>query len=734
MNWEVETMRSKASYFSVSKPLIIENMRRFWAIPALAFLVYFLSGVFPILMTYSHLNDLGNYIETSLNNLQPFYMFAHLMFPVIAAVVIYRYLQGVSSVSVMHSMPFTRAKLYNSGFISGLILIAAPILANGLILLAISKPVYNQYHNGITMVTDTVNLFARVDILHWIWTSLVIAFVIFAVSVFAGIVTGNSLMHFATAIWFNFLIPALYAVFVAYFSHYLYGFDTTGNWTEYGMRISPFLNILQNGGSFGIGSTIYYIVSFFVLFGITSFLYQKRKLEHATDSLVFGFMEPIICYLIAFLGMTLIGFYFQVLGESELYMYAGLAAGTVIFFIIGQMIVKKTPRIYNMKSLKSLGAYSLIAVVFILSLNFDVTGFEKRVPAPGEVGSFVLTEDFSIGNRLNMNYINGVPTYTSFGSGEGFRLKDAENKKAVTELHRTLIDNKDRLENLKNVYYSSVYLQYDPDSAFPMSRRYMVDYDFYRNSKEFKQIYESTEFKNFFSSSNLNYVGLAEIYINSDMPTREGVEIKRISEMKEFLDCLDRDFRAQTFEDMVSLKHPYATANINFTYKDKNSDKPDMLRNNSVSYRITSSYKNTIKWLDEHGYGGRFTQNPDDIEYIELYHYVQDENTSNRAVTYAPDQMVPALQLKSLKVTDPVKIRQLLDTYESQNTNYNDYFYGTIVYKGNGQVLEPEQYYKEYGYSPEIAEKYGMAKDSMITQQIYFNEGNIPDYVLEYFK
>lgn len=727
-------MRSKASYFSVSKPLIIENMRRFWAIPALAFLVYFLSGVFPILMTYSHLNDLGNYIEMSLNNQQPFYMFAHLMFPVIAAVVIFRYLQSISSVSVMHSMPFTRAKLYNSGFISGLILITAPILANGLILLAISKPVFNQYNSGISMVTDPANLFARTDILHWMFTSLVIAFVIFAISVFAGIVTGNSLMHFATAIWFNFLIPALYAVFIAYFSHYLYGFDTTGNWTEYGMKISPFLNVLQNEGNFGVISTIYYIVSFFILFGVTSFLYQKRKLEHATDSLAFGFMEPIICYLIAFLGMTLLGFYFQVLGESELYMYAGLAAGTIIFFIIGQMIVKKTPRIYNMKSLKSIGVYTLIAVIFILSLNFDVTGFEKRVPATGEVDNFTITEDFSLGSRLNMNYINGVPSYTGFGNGEGFQLKDPDNIKAVTALHKTLIDNKDRFENQKNVYTSSVYLQYDSNSAFPMTRRYQIDYDFYRNSKEFKQIYESKEFKDFFTPSNLNYYGLAEIYINADTPNKEPIDIKNKADMKEFLDCLDRDFRAQTFEDLVSLKHPYATVNVNFTYKDKTSKTPEMIVNNSVTYRITLSYRNTIKWLDDHGYGGRFVQNINDIEYIELYHYVQEENTSPQPVEYAPDKMIPANELKSLKVTDPTKIQQLLDTYESQNINYNDYYYGTIVYKGGGQAMSPEQYYKEYGYNQDMAQKYSVAQPSGVTLQIYFNQGNIPDYVLEYFK
>ncbi|MEL7658616.1 MAG: hypothetical protein AAGU75_22215, partial [Bacillota bacterium] len=279
-------MRSKASYFSISKPLIIENMRRFWAIPALAFLVYFLSGSFPILMSYRHLNRIANYIEMSLNNQQPFFMFAHLMFPVVTAVVIFRYLQGISSVSVMHAMPFTRAKLYNSGFISGLILIISPILINGLILLAISKPVFNEYGTETGMHQDTVNVFARAEILHWIWVSIIIVLIIYAISVFAGIVTGNALMHFATALWFNFLVPALYGVFIAYFSHYLYGFDTTGNWLEYGMKITPFLNVLQNEGNLGVYSTIFYVINFLVLYVITSLLYQKRKLERATDSLV----------------------------------------------------------------------------------------------------------------------------------------------------------------------------------------------------------------------------------------------------------------------------------------------------------------------------------------------------------------------------------------------------------------------------------------------------------------
>ena len=735
MNWEVEIMKSKASYFSISKPLVIENMRRFWAIPALAFLVYFLSGVFPVLMSYSHLNDMASYIEMSLSNRQPFYMFAHLMFPIMAAVVIFKYLQGISSVSVMHSMPFTRAKLYNSGFLSGLVLIAAPILANGLILLAISKPVFKQYSTETGIMTDTVNLFARADILNWIWVSLLIAFVIYAVSVFAGIVTGNSLMHFATAIWFNFLIPALYAVFIAYFSHYLYGFDTSGNWVEYGMRISPFLNVLQNDGVFGAGITIYYILSFFILYGITSLLYQKRKLEHATDSLAFGFMEPIICYLIAFLGMTLLGFYFDVLGESELYMYAGLAAGTVIFFIIGRMIVKKTPRIYDLGSLKSLGIYTLIAVLFLLGLNFDVTGFEKRVPDADSVESFAIGEGFTLDSKLNMNYTGGHYLYK--GEGEkGFQMKDPANISAVRELHQSMIAEKDRLENLQNIYMTSLLLSYNPDATFPMTRRYLIDYDFYRNSPQFRQIYESKEFKEYFTPGNLDYAGLVDIYLNSDMPNRESVEIDNITDMQEFIACLDQDFKAQTFDDMANLKHAYAMANINFTFRDEGSDTPNKLLNNSVTYKITSNYANTIRWLEDHGYGGHFVQDVSEIEYIELYHYVKtDDDFEQVPAPYAVDRTDKAAPeaLKGLKISDPEKISELLDIYESQTINYNDYYYGVIVYKEDGRI--PEEFFREsYEYSSGMVQKYSTDISSKFSMQIYFNEGNIPDYVLEYFR
>jgi ABC-2 type transport system permease protein len=723
-------MKSKASYFSISKPLILENLRRFWAIPALSFLVYFLSGVFPILMTYSHLNDLSNYIKISLSNQQPFYMLAHLIFPVIAAVVIFRYLQSISSVSVMHSMPFTRSKLYNSGFVSGLLLILPPILINGIILLAISKPVYNVYGTETGMMTSKINLFGRADILNWIWVSIVIAVVIYAVSIFAGIVTGNSLMHFATAIWFNFLIPGLYGIFIAYFSHFLYGFDSSGNWVEFGMRLSPFLNVLQNQAHLGIYSTIGYLISILVLYGITNFLYQKRKLEHATDTLAFGFMEPIICYLITFPGMTMLGFYFQVLGEAEFYMYAGLAAGTLIFFIIGRMIVKKTPRIYNRKSLKSLGIYALLAVLFIAGLNLDFTGFEKRVPDAGKVKNLVIFEGFDNGYRMSQYMDNSGINRNN--AHLNLKLKDQANIKAATALHQKLIENKNQFKiSTKNTYTSGIFLEYNQGSVLPLTRRYMVDYDFYKNSPELKQIYESKEFKDYYTPSNLNMISLEGIYVNGAVPYAETVEIKNKNDLTEFMTCLNKDFKAQSFEDMISLKHGYANVSISFSYKNKNSETPEKMIKDNAQYKITEEYTNTIKWLNDHGYTDRFQPNVNNIAYIEVLHYTEAENGKPESAVFDGQgtSEVSSVSSKVLKITDPQQMQKLLDGYETQTTSYNDYYYGNIIYKGGIQG----QNYTHPADAKEMADKYATDAASMSTQ-IYFNKGNIPDFVLDYFK
>ncbi len=661
-------MRSKASYFSISMPLIRENMRRFWAVPVLAFLVYFLSGVFPILMAYKDLASLAYYIEMSLHNMQPFFMGAHLLVPVITAVLLYRYLQNVSSVAVMHSMPFTRSKLFNSGFVSGLILITVPILLNGIILLLLSKPTYRQWGYAENLTISTVNVFSTGEILNWIGTSVLIVLVLFSVAVFTGIVTGNNLMHLLTSYFFIFLIPLLYAVFNFYFQEFLYGFDLSGNWMDICLSISPYTGVLQGGGYFGTIEVLYYIGTILIMLVVSAILYNKRKLERASDSLTFGFMKPILCYIIAFLGMTMLGFYFQVLGEEKLYMYAGFAAGTVIFFIIGQMIVTKSARIFNREGLRYFLVYVLVAVLFLVGLNADITGFEKRVPDPQKINSAGFEA-----------YFNSVMWRSGNSRGEAL-LTTPENLEALTEFHRSILDNRERFEQAQgNQFTSSLQLEYDMKGLLDMNRRYIIDYGFWADSPEMKRIFESAEYKSKNSLYSIKADTYTRAYLYSEISSDRDMEIRDARLVEELVSCMEKDFRAMSYEDQVSLRPSYVSIEIQYTYTEEGI-LGGSGNTGHMSFQVPLSGENTINWLKAQGYDFHLTA--DMVEKIDIYApRSEDDRYPESVAVQGTKDMDYRGSLPMMQIEDKVKIEKILQNYQTSSIDYNNSYEIRIQYK-----------------------------------------------------
>ncbi|GAB1475658.1 hypothetical protein MASR2M70_04900 [Bacillota bacterium] len=680
-------MRSKASYFSLSIPLIKENMRRFWAVPVLAFLVYFLSGVFPILMSYKNLKYMASYIESSLHNMQPFFMGAHLLVPVITAVLLYRYLQSVSSVAVMHSMPFTRSKLYNSNLVSGLILISAPIILNGVILLLLSKPTFREWGYENTTVS-TVNVFAGGEVLNWMGTSLLIIIVLFSVAVFAAIVTGNNLMHLLTSYFFIFLIPVLYSLFNVYFQEFLYGFDMAGNWMDIALSISPYTAIINGGGYFKTTEVLFYLATILVMLVISAFLYNKRRLERATDSLTFGFMKPIICYIVAFLGMTMLGFYFQVLGEGRLYMYAGFAAGTLIFFIIGQMIVVKSPRIYNKEGLRSFLIYAVIAVLFIVGLNVDATGFERRVPDP---------------QKLEGAYVNGPLGFGDWGNrmSDG-QLTTPENLEALAALHHKILDNRARFEGDQyNSYTSSLQIRYNTKGLFDMSRRYSIDYLFWAESPELKKIFESAEYKARYSFYGENVDEYVRAYFYSDMYSEKDREIVNTRLLKELLANLEKDFAEMSYEEYISPKPSYANIELQYTTKDGKGNYGD--ERSYMNFSLPRGADNTINWLKAKGYDFELTA--DMVEWIDIYAPLNDERNkempSAEIATRSYDNMYKYGERAAWKqITDKAEIEKILQSYDSFAIDYDTAYEISIAYRPNqsGRPVTEKGGFEDYQY------------------------------------
>ncbi len=664
-------MKSKASYFSISMPLMTENMKRLWAMPALGFLIYFLSGAFPIIMSYGNLNYMASYIEMSLHNLQPFYMMVHLILPVMAAVMLFKYLNSPGSVAVMHSMPFTRPRLFNSNYLTGLIMTTLPILANGLVLLLLAKPTFRQWGPPDDRTIADIDVFCRPEVLNWIGTSLLIVAVLYSVAVFAAIVTGNSTMHALASYYFIFLIPLLYVVFNVYFQEFLFGFDLSGSWIERALSISPYTGILRGMGYFNLWEVVFYLFTIVAMTLIAFFLYTRRKLERAGDSLTFAFVKPIISYVVAFLGMTMLGFYFKLLGESRLYMYAGFAAGTLIFFIIGTMVVEKSPRIFNRKGLTNFLIYALIAILFIVGLNFDLTGFEKKVPKPENVewAEFYLPFD-----RF---------AYTSKHLELG-NLKDPENIRTLTEFHRSVVADKNRLlGEIKGANWENFRILYKGKSHLPMSRQYRIDYETYKNSPHLKAIFESEEYKanrSFFNSSVDEYV---EMYVYSDFMTGdwegrlEKPDIRDKKTIDELMALIEKDFQAMTYEDLLDLKPNLATIEIQFTFgKDANKNWIKGERG-YISLEVRPGFVNTIKWLKDHKYIEELTA--DRVDWVEIYSPMQEKTDADYDSFFTVDR--PRFGDRGvMKITEPDKIQKILDNYDGQALNYEKAYEVTIAF------------------------------------------------------
>ena len=467
-------MKSKASYFSFSAPILKENLRRFWPISVISFIIYFLSGPFAVLTSYGHLNSVRIYLNNSLNNLNVFFLAVHFLAPIAASLAVYKYLHSPGSVAVMNSLPASRCKLFNSNYISGLLLSELPMLAIGFVYLLLATPVYNS---------AGIDVFARIEILNWVMTSFLIIATIYTISVFAGAITGNTLYHFLGSLLFNGLVPVLYLFLIAYAQFYLWGFDSSGLHMTLCAKFHPFTGVIMTEGDFTLLQVAFYLFVIAAVLVLSAVLYNRRKMEKVGDALTWRSLEPFINWIFAFLGMTLMGAYFYTIDNELPMLYVGGVIGFLILFFIGRMLVKKSFRIFNKRTMRSLLACLLICALLVCGFAFDLTGYENRVPKEASV------ESMSV-NRLSLP-IPWDNNYLFYGQGvSNIRFTDPEVIKALTGLHQELVDHKQLLEQETDEWYRYFNLSFSYERSFlDMDRTYSIPYDLLSRSENFKAFF-----------------------------------------------------------------------------------------------------------------------------------------------------------------------------------------------------------------------------------------------------
>ena len=741
-------MKYKRSYFSVSAPLIKENMRRFWSLAVLGFAGYLVTGIIPILISSNFYGKpeesfvASRHIVNSILNLSygPFAAL-FLVLAAIGAVIVFRYLHNSASVTMTHNLPVSRSQLFNSNFLSGLLLIWLPIIATGLILMIISRPIY-------TDLEATVNIFQRSLIALWIIKALFVSLSVYVVAVFAGVVSGNTAMHMFQAFWFNFLLPSVYGLMISYFGKFLYGFDSSSQLTDIAMAMMPYLRVLQNRGEISPGLLIYYILLVGGLLVLSSLLYHKRDLEKAGDSLVFKPIMVTIAYLIAFYGMTMMAFFFDsVLGYAVglgVYVFAngrfylGIIAGIIIFLFIGLMIVKKTPRVFNKGGLKHLVIYTSIALIFVAGVDLDISGFEKRVPNPEKVSEVSLGGLNNLGDQSRFSSKFFDNEYAQKGYYSKAPFSEKENIEAIIAFQKEIIADKPKDKHRKSDkptdyedYGSYAFsFVYNIKGGWDLKRSYNLTYDQLKSSKSLKKVFESKEFKNLYSFDNLYYKEVQKIEIYNDLlmnNTENQYSLKSLNkqeDIKAFMAAMEKDFQSRSWEEHVNLSEPAMIkveigflakdridyGNSRITY-DKGPSAADYKNLLYMNISVRKSDRNTLAFLEERGFLEEMTIKVEDIAAITV---VKEEEWEEKArVTFVEEDEIAAL------------LESYMESPRSHKLNY----YGIISFKKSAPYAS-----KFYEYVKENSDHLSTEKEGRsLHYNFYFDIDNLPDIIVHSF-
>ena len=424
-------MTSRASWLNVS--LIKENFKRFWPIMCGGLLFWLVCGPIALVLTKSSEGYSYSFMRSILRHINPAPILLNGILPVALALACFGYLHRTNSAGVMHSMPFTRRSLFLSNYVSGLVMAVLPVAVISLILLVMRGNV------DIGWYVDEPVYFTGMNIFRFFLEEFTVIAFVYSIAVFAASISGLSVIHALTAVALNFICPVVYLLLMGYMDTYEYGFTAGSLIEDIAVRMNPWIAVLAEDGFSAKEIAVYLLVS--LVIAIAAFLlYKARHLERAGESYVFRPAKYIIGFLMVFTASSLTGFVFQ----SSLGPFSYLL-GFVVGYIVAQMIVNKTTKIFTKECLASGLVYLLLIAAIVCVFRFDLIGYQKRVPDTDRVGSVTISSD----------------TFDMGLDGRGDLITEPENIERVTAFHKKIVADPANYQDSWNGYYTSSSLSWD---------------------------------------------------------------------------------------------------------------------------------------------------------------------------------------------------------------------------------------------------------------------------------
>ena len=303
-------------------------------------------------------------------------------------------------------------------------------------------------------------------------------------------------------------------------------------------------------------------------------LYRRRRLETAGDFIAIRGLEPIFLVLFT----LAVGAFFQLftelfgLGTQMLF----LAAGMVVGYFGGLMLLKRTTRVFRLKTLAGIAAIGILMAGSIGLMKLDAFGIVRKIPEVAKVDSVVLSDSY----------------YIAFNS-PGYTLTEPDEIEAIRELHQQVLDGRHASEGEHDTALHLVYTLTDGTTI----ERYYSDIPVDSAAgRKLKELYSAPEFvlgltEDRFAAvaKNITYCWIGETAL--DIQEQTGYDWEGL------LHAIAADCATGNMvQDTSYHAGEYHLAWLELSYE---------LPNREADYLSVSVYEcceNTIRWLEENGF------------------------------------------------------------------------------------------------------------------------------------
>ena len=387
-------------------------------------------------------------------------MYFSFAFCAAAAMCMFSYLYSSKSCGLINSLPVKRETMFSTAALTGLL----PMLAADVLIFAVTALLFS----GDPYVKTEV-------LLQWLGMAVMSNIAFYGMAVFCAMLTGNLIVVPVVYVVLNLAVYILESAVQALMELFIYGYSGAGGyvftWLSPLVKLDE-LTVNRNSTLPGdiimkapvnycinnVGVLAVYCAAGAVLLVLAALFYRRRQMETAGDLVSVKVLRPVFKYSMA-VGAALVfacGVEETVLwpagcgGLTPYLTMLALLIGALLGYFASEMLMQKTLRVFR-GGWRGYFICALVLLVLALGCEFDLFGYEKRVPDAGNV------------------------EYAELSFSNTGDITQPENIEAYTQLHRQIIAHKKQNESCPRRQSYSLPISYRLKDGSRLTRYYSID-------------------------------------------------------------------------------------------------------------------------------------------------------------------------------------------------------------------------------------------------------------------